>query len=270
MVEDSTHMNREAAGRSGKEIIEKQQRRFDDEYVEYERRHSHQRAQQYRDRFFRERLFSFPLEGAAALDAMCATGIDTPFLRRNGAVVTGLDISPECCRVFTERFGSPCVERSMHDTGFDEGSFDVVYIGGGLHHINHLIPDCVREVHRILKPGGYFCAVEPNGDDWSDRLRRMWYSSDKRFEDEERAISYKKELRPLLEIGFDEEDYFTAGNFAYLTLQQSSTLRTPDFVLSKLGGALMTFESIVSFVPLVPRLFFGCRWQKRPGAGMVS
>ena len=46
-------------------------------------------------------------------------------------------------------------------TKFDDNTFDIVYGTGILHHLN--IEICLKEIHRILKPGGKFLFIEPLG-----------------------------------------------------------------------------------------------------------
>ena len=246
-------------------IIDNQRDRFDSESTLYDTYHMNRAAQSYRDEFIREKLFDFDLRDKSVLDAMCATGIDTSFFLRHGARATGLDISPKCAAIFEERFGAECRIASMHDTGFEDERFDVVFIGGGLHHIASMIPECINEIERILKPGGVFCALEPNFDDWSNRLRKFWYRLDRRFEDNERALSYTTEVRPLAYQRFQEEVFFKGGNLAYLLIQQSSTLRTPDFILSYFSDFLMKFEKLLTYAPFMPKLYWCCRWRKAAG-----
>ena len=244
------------------DILRGQRDRFDHEAELYDQHHMHPAAQTYRNRFIRERLFDFDLSGLAVLDAMCATGIDSPFFVDRGAEITGLDISPECAEIFRQRFDRPCIAASMHETGFEDAAFDVIYIGGGLHHIAHMIPECIAEIARILKPGGVFCALEPNHDDWSNKVRQLWYRMDSRFEDNERALSYPREILPLAKDAFREEMFFKGGNVAYLPIQQASTLRTPEFVLNRMSGALMDLERALTPIPGIPKFYWCCRWRR--------
>jgi SAM-dependent methyltransferase len=74
--------------------------------------------------------------------------------------VTGLDLSPEFCRVaqrFTERVGLADRVRFQHgsatDMPFGDRSFDVVW----MHNVGMNIPDkesLYREIYRVLRPGG--------------------------------------------------------------------------------------------------------------------
>ena len=84
--------------------------------------------------------------------------------------------------------------------------------------------ETIAEVHRILKPGGHFYFLEPNKDTWVNQLRKIWYKLDKKFTEDEEAISYKKTLKPLLSIGFEEKSLNYGGNIAYIIIGQSLIL----------------------------------------------
>ena len=60
---------------------------------------------------------------------------------------------------------------SMVDLGrYADGSFDLVYSGQSIEHVNEADGDAVvREAFRVLAPGGWFCLDTPNGPVW--RLR---------------------------------------------------------------------------------------------------
>ena len=53
---------------------------------------------------------------------------------------------------------------------YEDGAFDLVYSGQSIEHVSEAEGDTVvREVHRVLAPGGWFCLDTPNGPVW--RLR---------------------------------------------------------------------------------------------------
>lgn len=60
---------------------------------------------------------------------------------------------------------------SMADLSrYEDGAFDLVYSGQSIEHVSESDGDTVvREVHRVLAPGGWFCLDTPNGPVW--RLR---------------------------------------------------------------------------------------------------
>jgi 2-polyprenyl-3-methyl-5-hydroxy-6-metoxy-1,4-benzoquinol methylase len=96
--------------------------------------------------------------GAHLLEVGCGMGTDLLQFARGGAKVTGVDltsrsieISRQHLTVYGER-GDFAISDG-ESLPFADESFDVVYSNGVLHHT----PDtagAVREVHRVLRPGG--------------------------------------------------------------------------------------------------------------------
>ena len=87
---------------------------------------------------------------------------------------------------------------SMVDLGrYADGSFDLVYSGQSIEHVAAADGDVVvREVFRVLAPGGWFCLDTPNGPVW--RLR-----SDKLMNDDHEVEYSAEELSAKLErVGF--------------------------------------------------------------------
>jgi ubiquinone/menaquinone biosynthesis C-methylase UbiE len=97
--------------------------------------------------------------GQRLLEVGCGMGTDLLQFARGGAQVTGVDLTPRSLEIsrkhlslYGERgdFASADCERLP----FADESFDVVYSNGVLHHT----PDtarAVREIHRVLRPGGF-------------------------------------------------------------------------------------------------------------------
>jgi len=242
--------------------IIQQQERYDREAVEYSQHHGDEFSQAYRRRFYRDRLFDFDMKGLRVLDAMGGPGVETEYLIHKGANVIGLDISSNNARLYNAIWDRKCVVSSIHKTDFPDGCFDLVYICGGLHHVLPLLDEVMKEVHRLIAPGGHFIFVEPNADDYMNVLRNQWYKKDKRFDDNEEAISYRKMLIPYLDLGFREEMFFTAGNIAYLTISQSMVLGIPKGIKRLLYRPLCLLELALNYLPFMPKLFFGARWIK--------
>jgi len=96
----------------------------------------------------------------AVLDAGCGTGIFSIIFARNGASrVVGIDISPgslETARGLKERFSLANAEfeqRDMLSLPFADGTFDVVWAWGTVHHTTDPFA-AVAELIRVLRPGG--------------------------------------------------------------------------------------------------------------------
>jgi SAM-dependent methyltransferase len=96
--------------------------------------------------------------GARLLEVGCGMGTDLLQFARGGAKVTGVDLTPRSVQISRQHLD---VYGASGDFAISDGenlpfadeSFDVVYSNGVLHHT----PDtagAVREVHRVLRPGG--------------------------------------------------------------------------------------------------------------------
>jgi SAM-dependent methyltransferase len=96
--------------------------------------------------------------GARLLEVGCGMGTDLLQFARGGAKVTGVDLTPRSIEISRQHLA---VYGERGDFAITDGeslpfadeSFDVVYSNGVLHHT----PDtagAVREVHRVVRPGG--------------------------------------------------------------------------------------------------------------------
>jgi len=96
--------------------------------------------------------------GARLLEIGCGMGSDLLQFARGGAICTGIDLTPRSVETSRHRFRlygerADFLISDGESLPFKDESFDVVYSNGVLHHT----PDtagAVREVHRVLRPGG--------------------------------------------------------------------------------------------------------------------
>ncbi len=92
------------------------------------------------------------------LEIGCGIGVDSIQLAKCGFDVTAVDLTSEAIEIaktFAARRDVSIDFRVANAEGLDfpDESFDVVYSFGVLHHTPH-IDQAVREVRRVLKPGG--------------------------------------------------------------------------------------------------------------------
>jgi phosphatidylinositol alpha-1,6-mannosyltransferase len=130
-----------------------------------------------RRRMKRLRAFGIPRD-ARILDYGCGDGINTGLLAQLGCGrVVSMDYSLRLLRA-----GRPPrpVTADAHRTPFADSAFDVVLVDGVLHHLD--AERALREIARVLRPGGMLCVVEPAGSwfrralDWAtfSPLRLLW------------------------------------------------------------------------------------------------
>jgi SAM-dependent methyltransferase len=205
-----------------------QRAHFDRVAARYEAHYDDPTSAEYRRRFINAPMFAgLELEGKRVLEAMCGSGQTTPFLLARGARVTGLDISEQAITSFRRRFPQ-CrgLVASMLDSGIAEASFDCVCVEAGLHHLHPHVEDCIDEIHRVLKPGGYFCFAEPHAGSLFDIARRFWYRRDPLFADNEASIDLDR-LKTAQRDRFEFLVEHYLGNLAYMLVLQTMPLRLP-------------------------------------------
>ena len=241
-----------------------QQQHYDEIAADYEAHYSDEWSVEYRRRFIYEPMFAgLNLAGLHVLDAMCGSGQTTSYLLTRGANVTGLDISNEVVDTFQSRWTSASVvKRSLLDSGLPDDSFDCVAVVGGLHHIHPNVKAAVREIHRVLKPGGHFCFMEPHSGSLPDVVRRVWYRFDRFFSDNEAAIdvsALQKEFRESFELR--KVSYL--GNIAFLLVLNSLIFRIPPKSKKLFAPLLMKLEPWVNKLQTkLTSCFVVTQWQK--------
>lgn len=96
--------------------------------------------------------------GLRVLEIGCGLGTDGAQFARAGAYYTGVDLTEAAIELARRRFECSGLAGEFHvadaeNLEFADDSFDLVYSHGVLHHT----PDterAVKEIHRVLKPGG--------------------------------------------------------------------------------------------------------------------
>jgi len=242
-----------------------QQRHYDQIAAAYEAHYSDACSREYRRRFIYDPMFAgLNLAGMQTLDAMCGSGQTSAHLLEHGAIVTGLDISGEAIDSFRARWPN-CrgVQRSLLNSGFDDESFDCVAVVGGLHHVHPNVSEAIQEIHRVLKPGGYFCFMEPHTGSLADVVRRFWYKHDRFFSDNEAAIDVDQLTAEYASrFRFDKTKY--SGNIAFLFVLNSLIFRLPLRAKPFYSRPLMLVESHISKLQTKKSsCFVIAQWQKQ-------
>lgn len=97
-----------------------------------------------------------PRAGEQILDIGCGDGQLTLRIAAAGAKVTGIDSSPRMVAAARER-GVQAEEASAEKLPFSDGVFDAVFSNAALHWVRDH-EAMLREVHRVIRPGGRFVA----------------------------------------------------------------------------------------------------------------
>jgi SAM-dependent methyltransferase len=224
-----------------------QEKHYDTISAEYEAHYSDDSSREYRWRFIYEPMFSqIQLSGMNVLDAMCGSGQTTEFLLERGASVTGIDISKEVIDAFHSRWPeAQAIRRSLLDSDLPDSSFDCVTVVGGLHHIHPYVSEALVEIHRLLKPGGLFCFMDPHSGSFPDVIRKFWYKHDRFFSDNEAAIDLSS-LEREFASRFSSRMVRYQGNLAFLLVLNSLIFRIPVNLKPYYSSPLMRVEGVVN------------------------
>jgi SAM-dependent methyltransferase len=197
-------------------------------FEKYEQHYDDPCSQRYRNEFIHEPLFAEdPLAGADVLEAMCGSGETTSYLMSRGARVTGLDLSEAAIASFSKRWPKMRgVCASITESGLPDASFDAAVVIGGLHHLHPNVEDGIREVGRILRPGGRFYFVEPHVGSLPDLARKFWYARDAYFASNEASIDVDELQQSVADI-FAVDRAFHFGTFGWLLVLNSMIFRIP-------------------------------------------
>ncbi len=244
---------------------ELQKRRYARHHSRVEKHYTNPYSLVYRSRFIDAPLGEgIDWKNARVLEAMCSGGYTTAYLLGQGANVIGLDISPELMETFREKWPAcEAVCASILDTGFPDSHFDAVVVMGGLHHVHPHLQKALEEIHRILKPGGYFCFAEPHAGSVPDIARKIWYKLDSRFERNEASVKLSGMERANGDrFEFVRRGYY--GNLGYLLVFSERIFPIPHVVKRFFVQPLMAWDAL--FHRFAGRLFSCytvCQWRKR-------
>lgn len=222
-------------------------------------------SQKYMQRFVFEPMFAgIDLNNKIVLEAMCGGGQATEYLLNRQSKVIGLDISPQQTANFKRRHNQADVLcASILNSGIASESFDIVSVVGGIHHMPPHTNESILEIHRILKPGGYFCFMEPHSESLAEIARKAWYKRDSLFAENEAAVNMSK-LRKDFQDYFNLKHEHYLGNFGYLLVLNSMVFRLPLKLKPFYSPPLLAAETV--FNKLLGKslsCFVVAQWQKK-------
>ena len=101
--------------------------------------------------------------GMGVLELGCGTGYFTRELARSGADIVAIDVSPELLEIAQTDCSAENVRYEAQNASaltYPNDVFDSVVGSSILHHLE--INEALREIYRVLKPGGTIYFTEPN------------------------------------------------------------------------------------------------------------
>jgi SAM-dependent methyltransferase len=101
--------------------------------------------------------------GMTILELGCGTASFTGELARSGAGIVAIDVSPELLEIARANCSAPNVRYEIQNAyalTYSDATFDSVVGSSVLHHLE--IEEALREIYRVLRPGGTIYFTEPN------------------------------------------------------------------------------------------------------------
>jgi 2-polyprenyl-3-methyl-5-hydroxy-6-metoxy-1,4-benzoquinol methylase len=145
------------------------------------------------------------------LDIGCATGALLEKLRNRGWNVSGIEISTPQAEYARQERNIDVHGVPLEKAGLQSASFHAVLASHLIEHLNDPM-FLIREVHRILVPGGYFLITTPNISGFQSKLfGKHWRSA---IFDHLYLFSKKTLHRALKNAGFIIESTVTWGGIA--------------------------------------------------------
>jgi ubiquinone/menaquinone biosynthesis C-methylase UbiE len=215
-----------------------------------------------------EMISHVPPGAEELLDIGCGTGFFLAELCAEHPRAVGFDISHAMLKV-SEQYvpGARLVTGDAEHMPFREGTFDVVFCKGSLHHMrDHVgfLSDC----RRLLRGNGVLIMSEPCNDNPLIRLaRRILYRKSPHFDEGDEGFTRRGILRLCEQAGFEMHTVKKYGVFAYVFAGFPDHLGVLRFVP---GSALLTrlfirLDRLLCAVPGLSLLGFHIVVVGRPG-----
>ena len=141
------------------------------------------------------------------LDLGCGAGENSVYFAKKGAKCTATDFSCGMVKVTLALAKKYNVEIHAHEMNameisYPDNTFDFVYASNLLHHVNP--HKTLKEMHRVLKPGGKACFWDPLSHNPIINVYRMIATEVRTKDEKPLDISIVKYLRSLFsEVNYD-------------------------------------------------------------------
>lgn len=172
------------------------------------------------------------------LDIGSATGMLLNYMKEKEWNVKGIELCEPSAAYAKEKFGVEVINSTLEEACLPESAFEAVHMSHVIEHVPHP-PETLREIRRILVPGGLFCIITPNVDSFQFRVfRKRWRSA---HPDHLTLFSIKTLSRALQEAGFEIVKQFSYGGLAVGTAPGFIKRLADKSVRKKNRGDVMAF-----------------------------
>jgi ubiquinone/menaquinone biosynthesis C-methylase UbiE len=195
-----------------------------------------------------EELDRIDFANKKTLEIGLGQGADSMQLVKRGALYYGIDLTEESVRRVKERFELfnipyQAVDRmNAEQIGYPDNSFDIVYSHGVIHH-SPRIDQIVKEIHRVLKPGGEAVIMLYHKNSYN------YYIS----------IGFLRRLGLLLLMPFP----FLAKILSRLTGESPERINRHKFYLKKEGLSYLKMKKFIHHSTDGPDNIFSSVWTKK-------
>jgi 2-polyprenyl-3-methyl-5-hydroxy-6-metoxy-1,4-benzoquinol methylase len=186
--------------------------------------------------------------GTNLLDIGCAQGFFLFSASKAGYTTKGIEISQDAAAYAIKEFGLDVEAKPFEELRFPENHFDVVTLWQVLEHVPYPLM-MLKEVHRILKPGGLVVASTPNiGGIPAKILKKRWWDI-KRLHLNQFTTETLANI--LQNAGFKNMSAVSYRGFVSLSILLTMTLKyldayerlkalfNPDHILGKMLNKIM-------------------------------
>jgi len=195
------------------------------------------------------------------LDIGCGEGFFLFNASKAGYVTKGVELSRDAARYARKEFGMDVEAKPLEELQLVENHFDVVTLWVVLEHVPYPLP-LLKEVHRMLKPGGLLAVSTPNvGSMLAKILGKRWWEirrvhinqfTTKTLMD----ILLNAEFKNVSSVCYRETIsllYLFTPILKYLKVYEKvKTLLYPDSILGKIMNTIMvTYPSKLNYSTVI-------------------
>lgn len=144
------------------------------------------------------------LENFRILEVGCGAGFSPRYLGNRFVSYTGIDYSESLIAIArqTNSGANICFRSENLKTVEDTSGFDLIIAIGVLHHLDD-IQGCLRQMRKLLKPGGVIAVNEPqSGNPFLGVLRSVRKRVDPEYSDDQCTLSRRSLADGLRDAGF--------------------------------------------------------------------